>query len=65
MLIYVDIYIYTLIYVDIVDIIYIYIYICVCAPRQTSFIAWIFIPKNGTDDHVYFIHIYITGGFYK
>ena len=61
MLIYVDIYIYTLIYVDIVDI----IYICVCAPRQTSFIAWIFIPKNGTDDHVYFIHIYITGGFYK
>ena len=37
------------------------IYMCVCiyAPQQTSFVAWIFIPKNGTDDHAYSIHIYI------
>ena len=54
-----------MIYVDIVDIIYIYMCVCVYAPQQTSFVAWIFIPKNGTDDHAYFIHIYITGGFYK
>ena len=33
--------------------------VCIYAPQQTSFVAWIFIPKNGTDDHAYSIHIYI------